>query len=152
MVKKWRRRSGFVVFWPSFSLPHLSKVVKQQHQQSAAINLNRPALPAPLWLDVMISACHFTHWYVSPRDPSASLFCHKPPGCLPRTLTSRVLPRAIHSMLPNNPSLPSCAFPRILCLLAPTFVEHHYHLHMQHKRSVFLQICMWKLFILNYKP
>lgn len=87
---KWEQRGHFSLYgWEMertlwfccsvalFSSPHLFKAVRQQ---SAAINLNRSALPALLWLDVMISGCHSTHWYVSLCDPSASLFCHEQPG------------------------------------------------------------------------
>lgn len=76
-----------------FSSPHLFKAVRQQ---SGAINLNRSALPALLWLDVMISGCHSTHWYVSPCDPSASLFCHEQPGVY--QWTHRRDPPTLHSL------------------------------------------------------
>lgn len=76
-----------------FSSPHLFKAVRQQ---SGAINLNWSVLPAPLWLDIMISGCHSTHWYVSLCDPSASVFCHEQPVCLP--WTHRRDPPTLHSL------------------------------------------------------
>lgn len=103
-----------------FSSPHLFKAVRQQ---SGAINLNRSALPALLWLDVMISGCHSTHWYVSLCDPSASLFCHEQSGVY-HGHTGGILPRSIHSTLPHNPCYQHVSSPS-LCDIWMSHVKKH---------------------------
>lgn len=125
-----------------FSSPHLFKAVRQQ---SGTINLNRSALPAPLWLDVMISGCHSAHWYVSPRDPSASLFCHEQPGVY-RGHAGGFLPRSVHSTQPPQ----SCVIiiPRVclLCLLVAS-VTYGYHLHTVYGAIwvyFYEKVCLWK--------
>lgn len=125
-----------------FSSPHLFKAVRQQ---SGTINLNWSALPAPLWLDVMISGCHSAHWYVSPRDPSASLYCHEQPGVY-RGHAGGFLPRSIHSTQPPQ----SCVIiiPRLclLCLLVAS-VTYGYHLHTVYGAMgvyFYEKVCLWK--------